>query len=216
MAVQDAVSKRDAIAAKLSAANALLLEAAALGFDFDAAIGAKDLSPSQLSQLQAWIGSRGTHRAWEEVYRASRHGFSAAAFHGAVDGKARLLVLVREKAKGLLFGGFTPVGFRGGSAQWITDAGAFLYSLDSGLGVPPAKFASNSTGHSVYSDARYGPTFGGGHDLYICSNADSNAGSNTSLGNGYAAPSAGGVHVMSGGVQTGWLVSEIVAWVIPQ
>lgn len=216
MAVQDAVSKHDAIASKLCAANTLLLEAAALGYDFDAPVGLEGTSPTQAVQLQTWIGG-GSYRAWEEVYRGSRHGFSATDFHAAVDGKSRLLVLVREKEKGLLFGAFTAVGFQGGKGnEFVSDPSAFLFSLESSMGVAPARFTSNGNAFSVFYRSDFGPSYGGNHDLHICNNANTTVGSYTNVGNGYAAPSAGGPHIMSGGMRDGWLVAEMVAWVIPQ
>ena len=42
---------------------------------------------------------------------------------------------------------------------------------------------------AIYRYSSYGPTFGGGHDIYIANNANSNRDSYTGLGNTYTAPS---------------------------
>ena len=42
---------------------------------------------------------------------------------------------------------------------------------------------------AIYRKLSYGPTFGGGHDIYIANNANSNRDSYTGLGNTYTAPS---------------------------
>ena len=42
--------------------------------------------------------------------------------------------------------------------------------------------------HAVYGNNNYGPTFGGGHDLYISNNCNTNTGSNTNIGYTYKCP----------------------------
>ena len=60
--------------------------------------------------------------------------------------------------------------------SWWYDAEAFLFSLGNEPGWVPVKL--NQTGsyyyspwNSIYSCSYYGPTFGGGHDIYIANNA---------------------------------------------
>ena len=59
---------------------------------------------------------------------------------------------------------------------WWYDAEAFLFSLVNEPGWAPVKL--NQTGsyyyspwYAIYSCSYYGPTFGGGHDIYIADNA---------------------------------------------
>ena len=174
------------------------------------------LTPEQAAQVQAWIGGPGSPRAWREVYRATRDGFGAADFHRLCDGVPRLLVLIRVQGQTWLFGGFTPVGFRAGSPGCYTDPGAFLFTLVNSAGLPPTKFASKGDGHSIFSHASRSVHFGGGHDIFICDNAHTQANSSTNMnGTSYQAPPAGGPHMLSGGVKRGWLVAEVVAWAVP-
>ena len=42
--------------------------------------------------------------------------------------------------------------------------------------------------YAIYRNFKYGPTFGGGHDLYISDNANSNINSYTNLGRTYQPP----------------------------
>jgi hypothetical protein len=44
-------------------------------------------------------------------------------------------------------------------------------------------------GYALYTSAGYGPTFGGGHDIYIANNANANTRSFTNLGFTYRPPS---------------------------
>ena len=60
--------------------------------------------------------------------------------------------------------------------KWWYDAEAFLFSLVNEPGWAPVKL--NQTGsyyynpvYAIYTCSYYGPTFGGGHDIYIANNA---------------------------------------------
>ena len=74
------------------------------------------------------------------------------------------------------------------------DSQAYLFSLVNNLGWRPVRL--NQTGsysyyrsYSIYSCWSYGPTFGGGFDLYISSYASSSSSSYSSLGHTYSPPS---------------------------
>ena len=174
--------------------------------------GPADLSPEHAAQLQAWLppGGSPSPGAWQEVYRATTHGFGAAAVHERCDGRARLLVLVRAREGGWLFGGFTAVGFSRPPAgsDYIADPSAFLFSLTNSLGCPE-KLESKGMG----ADICYGPSWSAifGHDLFICNNADTEAYSSTNTGGAYAESAATGAHPMAQGLQY-FRAAEVVAW----
>ena len=178
--------------------------------------GPADLSPEHAAQLQAWLPPGGSHSPalWQEVYRATTHGFSAAAFHERCDGRARLLVLVRAREGCWLFGGFTTVGFTP-PERFITDPSAFLFSLTNSLG-RPEKLESKGTGEDLLYHPSHSAVFGpfGLNDLYICDNADTRGGSWTDPGRAYAASASMGVHPMAQGKQRGWLAADVVAWCV--
>ena len=70
------------------------------------------------------------------------------------------------------------------------DSKAFLFSLVNKPGWAPVKLTQTGQhSSSTYSYSSYGPTFGGGYDIYISDKASSNTGSYTNLGHDYAAPS---------------------------
>ena len=177
--------------------------------------GLSDLSPEHAAQLQAWLppGGSPSPSAWEEVYRATTHGFGAAAFHERCDRRARLLVLVRAQEGGWLFGGFTAVGFSPPHGK-KPDPSAFLFSLTNSLG-RPEKLDSKRTGVDLYYDISYSATFGlGPCDLRICNIADIRAGSYTDTGHAFTASASTGAHPMAQGEQEGWKAAEVVAWVV--
>jgi hypothetical protein len=55
--------------------------------------------------------------------------------------------------------------------------------------LPPFKSPVKSNQHAIYTNAGYGPTFGGGYDIHIANNANATTGSYTSPGYYYQAPS---------------------------
>jgi hypothetical protein len=55
--------------------------------------------------------------------------------------------------------------------------------------LPPFKSPVKTHGYALYTIPTYGPTFGGGHDIYITNNANANTGSYTNLGHSYQTPS---------------------------
>ena len=80
------------------------------------------------------------------------------------------------------------------SCGYRYDSAAFLFSLVNKPGWQPLKL--DQTGkysyyrsYSIYSCSSYGPTFGGGHDIYISNNAASGTNSHAvNLGHTYSPP----------------------------
>ena len=73
------------------------------------------------------------------------------------------------------------------------DTNAFLFSLVNKPGWVPVKLPqtgkdSSNRRYSIYDDRSYGPTFGGGTDIYISNYASSNRNSNSNLGYTYSPP----------------------------
>ena len=82
----------------------------------------------------------------------------------------------------------------GYSGHYRTDSRAFLFSLVNKPGWAPVKLPQtmgrySSYGHSIYECSSCGPTFGGGHDIYIANYASSNSNSAAYLGYAYSPPS---------------------------
>ena len=91
----------------------------------------------------------------------------------------------------LLFHPYFLVG--SGSRYWY-DSNAFLFSLVNKPGWAPVKLPqtgkySSRRQHSIEDIPSYGPSFGGGHDIYISNYASSNRNSYSNLGYTYSPPS---------------------------
>lgn len=192
-----------------------------------ASIGPVDISSWQASLLQAWVGGTSDPGAWEELYRATRDGFRSRDFHAKCDDRSRVLLLVKDKLAGWLFGGYTAVGFlpaRGRDSY--ADPSAFLFSLANPSGYPEM-LASKGGGLDVQCDPGCLASFGAvgdefdlfsdvaqNPDLYVASGANSR--SYTNPGGAFHAPSsAGGTHPMARGRQVFWQAAEVVAWAVP-
>jgi hypothetical protein len=68
--------------------------------------------------------------------------------------------------------------------------GSFIFSLRNKENLPPFKAPlKDQNGNAIYTANSYGPTFGGGHDIYISNDASSNTNSWTKFNSSYQAPS---------------------------
>ena len=79
------------------------------------------------------------------------------------------------------------------SNKYQYDSKAFLFSLVNKPGWAPVKLPQTgryrSGANSVRFRSSYGPTFGGGFDIYISNSASSNSNSYSQLGHTYSPPS---------------------------
>jgi hypothetical protein len=78
-----------------------------------------------------------------------------------------------------------------GDGVWKQAPGSFIFSLRNKENLPPFKapLKDQNTGNAIYTYNSYGPTFGGGHDIYISNDAASNTNSYTNFNHYYQAPS---------------------------
>ena len=82
----------------------------------------------------------------------------------------------------------------GSGSGFRYDSNAFLFSLVNKPGWAPVKLPqtgkySSRRQKSIYKNPLYGPTFGGGHDIYISNYASSNRNSHSNRGSTYSPPS---------------------------
>ena len=66
---------------------------------------------------------------------------------------------------------------------------AFIYSLRNKEGLRPFKSIVKVPSQAIYMNSGYGPTFGGGHNIYIADMANGNANSYAQLTYWYNLPS---------------------------
>ena len=155
------------------------------------------LGAEQAELLESWVppvsnGLAGS--SFELLFRASRDGWTAQAFHQKCDGKGPTVVVAKSQG-GHLFGGYTEVPWDS-SGQYKSCQQSFLFRLASpDNSTQPSKHQIFQTHqYGIYCDASYGPTFGGNHDLCI-QQSGSSAVVNCNIGHTYnpnsSAPAGG-------------------------
>jgi len=112
------------------------------------------------------------------LFRASNDGFSDSTFHSKCDGKNNTVTLV-ETLNGKRFGGFTDAAWDQ-SGDYKTGSNGFIFSLDD-----KSIYYNKNSNYNIYCHSSYGPTFGGGHDFYLCDNCNSKNSSYDSSGHSY-------------------------------
>ncbi len=108
------------------------------------------------------------------LYRGSRDGFNAAAFHAQCDGRGATLTVVRSK-KGNVFGGYTSVPWASSSGVWARDASAYIFSLRGPRAPPgaPLRMNHNDSQYAVLHNSSYGPS---SHDLRVYNDMQAESG----------------------------------------
>jgi len=105
------------------------------------------------------------------LYRGSKDGYTAAAFHRLCDNKGATLTVIKAEGSKNVFGGYF-------SGSWTSSGSyssqpAWIFSLVNATG-KPLKVTASSPANNAYCNSGYGPTWGSGHDLHINSNMKSN------------------------------------------
>ena len=131
------------------------------------------LTASDIAQLKTWLGGPFTLvRLYEK-----QDGQTAADFHAAVDGKGRTFTVMEattELGQTFKVGGYNPQSWDSSGAFHRTTEDAlrtgFLFNLTSRQvhRQTPRTYALDTVGSfQTWNDARTGPVFGAGHDLYV-------------------------------------------------
>ncbi|XP_020623010.1 opioid-binding protein/cell adhesion molecule homolog isoform X2 [Orbicella faveolata] len=120
----------------------------------------------------------GLNLRWVLCYRASTHGWAASTFHNRCDGKRNTVTIIKKGQ--YVFGGYTDIPWD--SSDYGYTSNAFIFSLRNKEGLGPFKSMVTNPTYAIYRFSGYGPTFGGGHDIYIANNANSNTNSHSDFG----------------------------------
>jgi hypothetical protein len=120
------------------------------------------------------------------LYRATRDGFDSQAFHEKCDGKGNTITIIKNNLN-YVFGGYASSAWNS-SYDYINDPNAFLFSLR-GEGVSfKDKFTIKQTEYAFCGSSSYGPIFGGGKDICIYNQSNTNIGSYSQFGHSYNLP----------------------------
>lgn len=126
---------------------------------------------SDIALLRKWVSEKAKPN-FKLIYRGSKDGFTANQFHTKCNNKGPTVVLIKSSL-GKVFGAFTDKDWTSNN-NYQNTSNSFLFSIDK-KGKYPLKAGSES--NAMYCYSSYGPTFGGGHDFYICDNCNTNTSS---------------------------------------
>jgi hypothetical protein len=139
-----------------------------------------------------------TQQKWQLLYKASRDGFDVNVFHNRCNNNGATMTIIQSN-NNYLFGGYTSVAWAS-SNQYAVDSNAFLFTLTNPHNILPTKYPvqPSKTQHAVYHVSGYGPTFGGGNDLCVSTNSNSNNSSYTNFPFSYTDTTGQGNNTFTG------------------
>eukprot|EP00668_Euglena_longa_P000364 GGOE01000467.1.p1 GENE.GGOE01000467.1~~GGOE01000467.1.p1 ORF type:complete len:545 (-),score=64.97 GGOE01000467.1:363-1997(-) len=144
-------------------------------------------SVKHLEALEDWLSeSEERDCKLELLYRASRDGWRACRFHSLCDNQGPTVTVIRS-AEGYIFGGYLDQPWNSMNV-YLASERAFLFTMRCHAGIPPTKMPIDRSCYAAYAGASYGPTFGGGHDIYINDNAMKSRNSSINIGHSYRLP----------------------------
>ena len=113
-----------------------------------------------LRKIYEWVGCNNI----KLLYRGTRDGMEANYFHNKCNNQGPTISLFKND-KGYIFGGYASTDWTS-SNNWKSAPNSFIFTLTNIYGIGPTKFPNSNTNYSIYDYSSYGPTFGGGHDIY--------------------------------------------------
>ena len=103
----------------------------------------------------------------ELIYRGTRDGMNSNSFHNKCDNKGPTICLYKND-KGHIFGAYASISWTN-KGEWKSAPQSFLFTLTNIFNIAPIKMSHSlkDTIYSVYHNADFGPSFGGGRDISI-------------------------------------------------
>jgi len=145
-------------------------------------LNSKILTEKERSQVLHWLGKE-AHGNLKLLFRASKNGFKAAAFHTKCDNQGPTVTIV-QSTKGNVFGGYSSISWSGTTANYVTDNNSFIFLVRSSRKIK-AKYKCKTPGYAVYHNSVYGPVFGGGFDFCLYDNCNAVNSSYANAGHTY-------------------------------
>jgi hypothetical protein len=152
-------------------------------FDIDSVILSEvEKGNEYLNKLYEWTG----YNKMELIYRGTRDGSNSNIFHNKCDNQGPTICLFKND-KGNIFGGYTSISWESpNKGQWKFVHDSFIFTLTNIYGTVPIKYPNIDSRYSVYHHPNYGPTFGGGCEIYLYDDfSDNNNISSSNIGHSY-------------------------------
>ncbi|MCF8460577.1 MAG: TLD domain-containing protein [Flavobacteriales bacterium] len=109
--------------------------------------------------LSGWLPGNGCGTL---LYRKSQHGGNSQTFRNLCANQGPTVVLIKTTT-GRVFGAYRSTSYLLNVSNYSQATGSFLISFTDDTRSTSMAYPQ----YAVYDDYNYGPTFGGGHDLYV-------------------------------------------------
>ena len=150
------------------------------------------------------------------LYRATRDGFTDAAFHSRCDCKGSTITIIKNNLN-YVFGGYASSSWRC-NGMCRNDQNAFIFSLRRAGVSFKDKFTVKRSECAITGYLRHGPIFGGGHDICIKNQSNTAVGSYCNFGHSYNLPNGytyeGNAQSFLAGNYNQWTTTEIEVYQI--
>jgi hypothetical protein len=161
-----------------------------------------------VSEVPEMFSVFGERKKLQLLYRGSRDGFEAKAFHSRCDGHPNTVSLILSK-NNCIFGGYTPLAWGSGNG-YVADPSltSFIFTIKNPHGLPPQICKQKQQDSAIYGSASYGPVFGNNHDLKVRNPFQGGNSNYSNLGSVYANETGIGGHLVLTGEEY-FVVEEI-------
>jgi hypothetical protein len=130
------------------------------------------LKSTDFSMIKKWLDKEYQNRKFKLLYRGTKDGMNATTFHNLCNNKGPTVSVMKSK-HGKVFGGFMPDAWTSRN-NYINTRNSWVYSITA-----KAKYTMNDPNtyaqYGGYDYYTYGPTYGGGHDIYLATDFTSNS-----------------------------------------
>jgi hypothetical protein len=119
------------------------------------------ISKEQWKKLSEWCNYDGK---WKLIYSGTKDGFKTSTFHSKCDNQGPTITAI-QASNGYIFGGYSPAAWKSIGNYHPKDTKSFLFSFLNANGTQMVKMENNGPhgNYSIYDNASYGSTWGGGH-----------------------------------------------------
>ena len=149
-----------------------------------------------LQKILEWSG----YKSMELIFRASKDGSTSNDFHKKCDNQGPTICLFKNDKENI-FGGYAPISWETKGGEYRSASDSFLFTLTNIHGTQPTKFPNSNSCYSLYFSSGYGPTFGGGFDIYTSSKLI-NQNINTGFPHSYQDKLSKGYSIFSGNLNS--------------
>jgi len=128
------------------------------------------LKSSDKTLIKSWMDNEFKNKKMKLIFKGTKHGMNATEFHKLCNSKGPTLTVMKSNY-GKVFGGFLDQDWKGVN-NYVNTTKSWLFSLTT-----KTKYTQNSgySSYGAYDYSTYGPTFGGGFDIYFSAAFKSNA-----------------------------------------